>query len=117
MSTTWYLWPVNNDPVTNEYLAKAIGEQNPECEYRDKLCADGKKRNLFRCPAGYENVQTAMAAIPKFNLKLEVFKEDDIGTGAKSAERIIRYDLWKMPVQKTVQATSFLRSRRRRFIP
>ena len=50
--TMWYLWPVDNHPATNEYLAKGIGEQHPECERKDVPCADGRKRNLFICPRG-----------------------------------------------------------------
>ena len=87
MGTIWYLWAINNDPVTNGYLVKVIGEQNPECEYKDKLCADGKRRDLFQCPMGYENVQKALTAISEFGLKVEVFKEGKNG--------VVRYDLWK----------------------
>jgi len=89
MGTVWYLWAVNDDPNTNEYLVKVIGEQNPECVCADRLCADGEKRNLYRCPAGYANVRSALAAVRALKwMKIEVFKEE--------IERVIvRYDLWK----------------------
>lgn len=93
MKDVWYLCAVNNNPETNEYLAKVIGEQNQEHLCAEKRCADGKERNLFRCPKGYENVRTAIAAIAKFNLKIEVFREQFEGV-------IVRFDLWKTPVRK-----------------
>ena len=102
--TTWYLWPVNNDPVTNEYLAKGIGEQHPECERRDVLCADGERRNLFVCPAGYDDVRTATTATSRFKLRLEVFKED-------IEDVIVRYDLWKESARRTGREASFKRAR------
>lgn len=93
MGTTWYLWAIKDDPTTNEYLAKVIGEHNPESECRDRLCADGEKRNLYRCPMGYTNVKKALTAISTFKLKVEVFKEE--------IERVIvRYDLWKQPSRR-----------------
>lgn len=91
--TVWYLWAVDNDPTTNEYLAKVIGEQNPEYLCSDKSCADGKDRNLFWCPQGYENVKSAIAAIEPFGLKIEVFREE-------VEDVVVRYDLWKKQVQK-----------------
>jgi len=91
------MWAVNDNPATNGYLVKIIGEQNSEYLYPDKLCADGKKRNLFRCPKGYENVQSAISAMKAFNLKFEVFKED-------SEDVIVRYVLWKRAVQKSAKA-------------
>ena len=110
MSATWYLHPVNGDPDTNKYLVKVIGEQNPESELRDKLCADGVKRNLFRCPSGFTNVRTALAAIPEFNLKLEVFKESVEGTNAKG---ITRFVLWKKSVRRKLNQNRYLGGRRR----
>lgn len=41
MKTTWYLWAVDDDPTTNDYLVGVIGEQNPELLHQDELCADG----------------------------------------------------------------------------
>lgn len=105
MGTVWYLWAVKDDPVTNEYLAKVIGEQNPESECRDRPCADGKKRNLYRCPMGYSNVQKALSAISKFNLKIEVFKEE--------IERVIvRYDLWKQQSRRKAHWSAAYRKMR-----
>lgn len=89
----WYLWAKNGDPVTNEYFVKVIGEQNPEYGFAKRLCADGRKRNLFMCPDGYANVQDATTAISKFNLKMEVFKQE-------IDDRIVRYDLWKQKPRK-----------------
>jgi hypothetical protein len=114
MAAIWYLWPVNNDPATNEYLAKVIGEQNSECEKRDKLCADKVRRNLFLCPAGYLDVGAALAAVGAFNLKLEVFKEDSEGP---SAGCIVRYDLWKALVRKASRDSNYLRGHRRHYTP
>lgn len=107
----WYLWARNNDPATNEYLAHVIGEQNPECEHRDMLCADEKRRNLWECPAGYENVRTATAALSKFSLKLEVFKQNREG---KFADMVIRFDLWKAESRKAVCASIQDRSQHHR---
>ena len=111
MGATWYLWPVNNDPDTNKYLAKVIGEQNPEDEMRDKLCADGIKRNLFRCPQGFVNVRMALAAVSEFNLKIEVFKESFWGTNAKG---ITHFVLWKKSVRKKLNENRYLGGRRSR---
>lgn len=98
--TTWYLWARHDDPATNEYLAKVIGEQNSEYWHSDKLCADGKKRNLCRCPKGYANVQSAISAIAKFDLKIEIFQEN--------AEDVIsRYDLWKPSARKAARLGRF----------
>ncbi len=105
MSTIWYLWPVDNDPVTNEYFAKGIGEQNPECERRDVLCADGKKRNLFSCPKGYADVRTAAAAISKFNLKFEVYKEEG---ESLATDLPTRFDLWKKSVRNSARTAAML---------
>ena len=95
METRWYLWAVNDDPVTNKYFVNIIGEQNPEYLGNER-CADGKNRNLFRCPVGYTNVQSALSAISEFNLKVEVFKEDIDGV-------IVRYDLWKKSAKKAAR--------------
>ena len=103
--TAWYLWAVNDDPMTNQYLVKVIGEQNPEAMYTDKLCADGRRRNLFRCPTGYANVRSALTALQEFNLKVEVFKED-------AGEVIARYDLWKRRVRKAARHSVLLRKTR-----
>jgi hypothetical protein len=97
---TWYLWAVNDDPPTNEYLAKIIGEGNEECASANKLCADGQRRNLFKCPKGYANVRSAIAAIPAFDLKVEVFKEE--------VEDVIAfYNLWKIGVKKAAKAKRY----------
>lgn len=93
MKTVWYLWAVNNHPPTNQYMVHVIGEGNEEYLSKDKLCADGKKRDLFMCPMGYVNVQNAISVIQEFSLKMEVFKEDP-------KDVITRFDLWKKIVQK-----------------
>ncbi|HUX80926.1 MAG TPA: hypothetical protein VMV38_01230 [Candidatus Paceibacterota bacterium] len=101
MTTIWYLEAVHDDPTTNQYLVQIIGEQNLEYLYSTKRCAGGKRRNLFRCPEGYANVQGAISAIPAFNLKIEVFKEEE-GGGV-----ITRFDLWKKSIRKTARQASF----------
>lgn len=93
MKTMWYLWAVHNHPPTNQYLVHVIGEGNEENLFSNKLCADGKKRDLFMCPMGYTNVQNAISAIQEFSLKIEVFKED-------IKDVITRYDLWKKSARK-----------------
>ena len=100
MATTWYLEAKHNDPATNEYLVHVIGEQNLEHLCTSKLCADKKRRNLFRCPVGYTDVRNALAAISQFNLKVEVFKEE-------IEDVIIRYDLWKKSSRKKARQASF----------
>ena len=106
--TTWYLWAVNDDPRTNECLVKIIGEGNEENLYPNKLCADGERRNLFRCPRGYRNVRSALSALAPFNLKIEVFKEE-------IEDVIVLYNLWKKTMQKKAQAKrAIFASRRRR---
>ena len=107
MGTAWYLWAVNDHPMTNGYLAKVIGEQNPEYECRDKICADGIRRNLYRCPMGYTNVQKALAAIPALKLKVEVFREDD-------RDVVMRYDLWKQQARKRARRSRALHNMRSR---
>lgn len=110
MGTIWYLWAVNDDPVTNQYLVQVIGEQHSEELYKDKLCADGNKRNLFGCPAGYMNVRSALAAISKFNLKIGVFKEDIGG-------RVVRYDLWKQQSRRRARQSVAYRKMQLRLGP
>jgi len=96
MKTVWYLCAVNDDPATNEYLVHVIGQQNTECQCSNVLCADDKRRNLFRCPNGYSNVRSAVSAIGEFNLKIEVFKEE--------IERVImHYNLWKPSARKAAR--------------
>ncbi|MEK7139804.1 MAG: hypothetical protein AAB805_00605 [Patescibacteria group bacterium] len=89
----WYLWAVNDDPDTNKYFVEVIGKQNLECTHDGKKCTDGKRRNLFECPRGYADVQRAIAAIPEFNLKVEVFQEEH-------EDSVVRYDLWKVHVRR-----------------
>ena len=101
--TTWYLWAVHDDPRTNEYLVKVIGEQNPECLFPEVKCADGMRRNLFRCPHGYHNVMRAIAAIPEHGLKIEVFKEEICGI-------ITQFNLWKPVVRKRSMRANLRRS-------
>ncbi|MFI5260568.1 MAG: hypothetical protein ACHQU0_02120 [Candidatus Paceibacteria bacterium] len=98
MATIWYLWATNDNPPTNEYLVKVIGESNGEELFSEKRCADGTKRNLFRCPKGYANVQSAIAAHQEFNLKFEVFKKED------TEDAIIRYVLWKNSARNAAKA-------------
>jgi hypothetical protein len=106
METAWYLWAVDNDPATNEYLVQVIGEQNPEELHKDKLCADGARRNLFRCPAGYANVRSALTAMSRFNLKIDVFQESVGGS-------VARYDLWKASARRAARESNLLNSVRR----
>ncbi len=89
----WYLWARNDDPDTNKYLAKVIGEQYGE-NSRERKCADGKKRKLWICRGYDQEVKSAISAIKEFNLKLEVFQDNGDG-------KIVRYDLWKPEVKKT----------------
>lgn len=103
METRWYLCAESDHPFTNEYLAHIIGEQYPEEVYPDKLCADGRTRNLYGCPRGYADVQRAAEAVPDYNLKLAVFQQTLAGD-------IIRYELWKKPVQKKVKRQNYLRA-------
>ena len=114
MATTWYLCPADKSPVTNNYFAKIIGEQNPECEKRGKLCADGVHRNLYQCPGGYLDVRAAISARAEFNLKFEVYKDDSEGIGA---EQVVRYDLWKKDAQRAARSANYLREFRKRLPP
>lgn len=103
---TWYLWAVDDDPKTNEYVVKIIGEGNEENLCPNKLCADGKRRNLFRCPEGYMDVRSAISALAVYDLKIEVFKEsvEDV---------IVLYSLWKQTVRKKAKAKRSILSLRR----
>ncbi len=107
MKTVWYIGAVNDDPATNQYLVQVIGEQNQEYLHADKLCADGKKRNLFRCPDGYASVLKAVAAIAKYKLKFEVFQEN-------IEDAIVRYDLWKPSARKAARRSRFTKAHTRR---
>jgi hypothetical protein len=105
MKTKWYLWAVNDDPMTNQYLVQVIGEQYPDELYRDKLCADGERRNLFGVSEwGNADVRRAVAAVHEFNLKLGVFRESE---GAA----IVRYELWRQPVRKAARQQSYMCAR------
>lgn len=44
MTYTWYIEPLND--FTNEYLSRELPAENA---LRDKLCSDGKQRNLWQC--------------------------------------------------------------------
>ena len=96
MNTIWYLWAVNNDPMTNKYLAQVVGA---ETEFdtanmrKGVVCADGKKRDLYICPNGYTDVKRAKEAIPEFNLKVWTFKED-------TEDVIARFVLQEQSVRK-----------------
>ncbi len=103
MDTRWYLHSINDDGNTNEFLAQVIGEQYREAECRDMLCSDGGRRNLYRCPSGYQEVRRAIANVARYNLKLEVFQETSTGL-------IVQYDLWKPAVRKKARRTRALRS-------
>lgn len=96
MKTKWYLWAVNDDPRTNDYLVGVIGQQEMEYLHTKKLCADDTRRNLFECPRGYADVRSAVAAVSQQNLKLEVFKEDASGV-------LVRFDLWKNGARKALK--------------
>lgn len=98
MDTRWYLYSINDDAGTNEFLAQVIGEQYREAECRDMSCSDGVRRNLYRCPSGYQEVRRAIANIARFNLKFEVFQETSGG-------EIAQYDLWKQSVRKKARRT------------
>ncbi len=103
MDTRWYLWSRNDNGWTNEFLARVIGEQYPEAECRNVLCSDGVRRNLYRCPSGYQEVRRAIANVDLFNLKLEVFQETSGG-------EIVQYDLWKQEVRKKARRTRQMKS-------
>lgn len=91
--TAWYLCAKNDHPPTMKYLVQVVGEQNIECLHKDRKCADGKTRNLFRCPNGYADVQRVIVAIPEYGLKVEVFSEE-------IPYVITRFELWKPLVRK-----------------
>ena len=46
----WFLEPCGDVAYSNEILAKNIGSE--ENALQDVLCADGIKRNFWRCPSG-----------------------------------------------------------------
>jgi hypothetical protein len=106
MDTRWYLHSINDNTHTNEFLAQVIGEQHPDAECRDMLCSDGVRRNLYRCPSGYQEVRRAIANIARLNLNLEVFQETSGGL-------IVQYDLWKQEVRKKARRTRTMRDIRR----
>lgn len=92
--TTWYIWPVNGHSMTHGYLALVVGAQN---EQKNKLCADGKRKNLsrdlFRCPNGYKEVRTAITAIAAHGLKFEVYREE-------VESKIIRFKAWEKRLRR-----------------
>ena len=47
---TWYLEPCGNPAWSNEVISKNI--QDPTDALQNVLCADGEKRNLWRCKSG-----------------------------------------------------------------
>lgn len=102
----WYLWSINDNGATNEFLAQIIGEQYREAECRDVLCSDGVKRNLYRCPSGYQNVRSAIENKDRYSLKFEVFQETSGG-------EVVQYDLWKRHVRKKARQARAMRSVRR----
>ena len=110
MATIWYLWAVNNDPRTSEYIAREIigGQEVEVHECPNKPCARGVRRNLYRCPKGYADVQSALAAIQKFSLHIEVFKEE-VGESKSRCRKVTRFDLWKGPVRKKARLSYLLR--------
>lgn len=93
MGTRWYLHSINDNAHTNEILSSIIGEQFRDAECRDTLCSDSVRRNLYRCPSGYQDVRRAVANVSTYNLKLEIFQQESDGP-------IVQYNLWKQAVRK-----------------
>ena len=89
----WYLAAENNDPRTNEYLTDVIGRQySMESACGDVPCSDGKERNLWLC-RDFGQARTAIAAIPQFNLRLEILMA--IGDNKPAL-----WQLWKRKVRR-----------------
>lgn len=93
MDTRWYLHAINDNAHTNEILASIIGRQVDEALSHDTLCADGQRRNLYRCPSGYQDVRKAVMNYATYNLKMAVFQQAPDGS-------IVEYTLWKPAVKK-----------------
>ena len=84
--TTWYLWPENDNAATREYLAEHLGETY---ESKERICADGERRNLFKCLAGYTSVMlVTTAAHVQPGLRFRTFREDVKGV-------IVNASLWE----------------------
>lgn len=98
---TWWLWAAYDNPMTNKYFAQIIEGYNEEF-LRVTECSDGGRRRLFRCPNGYRDVKTAIAAMPDYNLKFEVFRsEGDC--------KPYPHNLWKKAVKRKVREASYRR--------
>lgn len=93
MDTRWYLHAINDNAHTNEILASIFGGQIDEALAYNTLCADGVRRNLYRCPSGYQDVRKAVENHAKFNLKMAVYQQAPDGT-------IVEYTLWQPKVKK-----------------
>lgn len=63
---SWFIEPL--DSFTNEVISRELPEEN--CS-RETLCADGKKRNLWRC--GYALISQLKRSKKYSNLKFRVF--------------------------------------------
>ncbi len=104
MSTRWFLWAINDDPRTNEYLASMIGPQYPEAAHLDVRCADNARRNLWECRHGYLQVKIALTARTIFHLHLEVFAKEGDGP-------TVQWNLWKPELRRRARQKRILRSK------
>ena len=103
----WYLWAIDDNPTTNNFLVKVIGEQNGEYLRKDVRCSDGVKRNLFECPEGYKNVRVVIAAKSEFFLDFEVFRQQNGGA-------IAPFVIWKLSHRRNAQEAAQINRMRRK---
>ena len=98
MPEQWFLWAVNDDPRTNEYLADLIGHQYPDAEHHNISCADNARRNLWECHQGYRQVRSAIAASTTYRLRFEVFRKTGDGP-------VVQWNLWKPELKRRARHT------------
>ncbi len=74
--TTWWIFP--KDAHTNETIATALSGMNREFASENKLCADGKKRDLWRVPE-YSFVSKMLKSKKDLKLDFTPFKSKGQG--------------------------------------
>jgi len=73
----WYVEPLDSD--TNSAISDYLKESSITAECKSVLCADGKKRNLWRCNS-FDLVQALRNSKKSLNLRFKVYIKEGRGS-------------------------------------
>ena len=88
MATTWFLFC--EDAHSNEVVAEALNGLQCTSEFKEHLCADGKRRHLYEVPE-YSFAKRFFDSQKSLKAKLVIYKSSE---GEKPTE-------WKFPKRAT----------------